>query len=99
MSKIVTVAALAAGYVLGSRAGRDDYRQLKAQAQKLWQDPRVQDKASQAAAVAKNAAVQAKDQIPGLGTQSGGGKHSSVPDWSDSPQVSSPGGPDSSEAR
>jgi hypothetical protein len=32
----------AAGYVLGSRAGRERYEQIKSQAQKTWQRPEVQ---------------------------------------------------------
>ena len=30
------------GYVLGTRAGREKYEQLKSTAMKLWNDPRVQ---------------------------------------------------------
>ncbi len=38
----------AAGYVLGARAGRSRYEQLKSQADQLWHDPRVQDKVASA---------------------------------------------------
>ncbi len=38
----------AAGYVLGARAGRARYEQLKSQADQLWHDPRVQDKVASA---------------------------------------------------
>ncbi len=40
--KILFVAGLGIGYVLGTRAGREKYEQLKAQAARLWNDPRVQ---------------------------------------------------------
>lgn len=40
--KILFVAGLGLGYVLGTRAGRAQYDQLKAAALKVWQDPRVQ---------------------------------------------------------
>lgn len=40
--KILFVTGLAVGYVLGTRAGREKYEQIKAQATKLWNDPRVQ---------------------------------------------------------
>ncbi len=40
--KILFVAGLGLGYVLGTRAGREKYEQLKAQVAKLWNDPRVQ---------------------------------------------------------
>lgn len=36
------------GYVLGARAGTQRYEQLKAQAQKAWNNPTVQEKAAQA---------------------------------------------------
>jgi hypothetical protein len=40
--KILLVVGIGIGYVLGTRAGREKYDQLKATAQKLWNDPRVQ---------------------------------------------------------
>lgn len=40
--KILFVAGLGLGYVLGTRAGREKYDQLKSQALKVWNDPRVQ---------------------------------------------------------
>jgi hypothetical protein len=40
--KILFVVGLGIGYVLGTRAGREKYEQLKAQAVRLWTDPRVQ---------------------------------------------------------
>jgi uncharacterized membrane protein YgcG len=40
--KILFVAGLGIGYVLGTRAGREQYERLKAQAARMWNDPRVQ---------------------------------------------------------
>jgi hypothetical protein len=40
--KILFVAGLGIGYVLGTRAGREKYEQLKSGAMRLWNDPRVQ---------------------------------------------------------
>lgn len=40
--KILLVAGLGIGYVLGTRAGREKYEKIKATANKLWNDPRVQ---------------------------------------------------------
>ena len=40
--KILFVAGLGLGYVLGTRAGREKYEQLKSSAMKVWNDPRVQ---------------------------------------------------------
>ncbi|CAN5166301.1 hypothetical protein BH11ACT4_BH11ACT4_09060 [soil metagenome] len=40
--KILLVVGVGVGYVLGTRAGREKYDQMKAAVQKLWNDPRVQ---------------------------------------------------------
>ncbi|MFX0538614.1 YtxH domain-containing protein [Ornithinimicrobium sp. Y1847] len=40
------------GYVLGARAGRERYDQIADQANKLWTDPRVQDKVEEVKAKA-----------------------------------------------
>ncbi|MGV8885756.1 MAG: YtxH domain-containing protein [Microbacteriaceae bacterium] len=40
--KILLVVGLAVGYVLGTRAGREKYEEIKKNANKLWNDPRVQ---------------------------------------------------------
>ena len=46
--KILLVTGLAVGYVLGTRAGREKYEQIKATANKFWNDPRVQRQVNQA---------------------------------------------------
>ncbi|KGM14321.1 YtxH domain-containing protein [Cellulomonas bogoriensis] len=33
----------AVGYVLGTRAGRQQFEKIRTQAQRLWEDPRVQE--------------------------------------------------------
>lgn len=40
--KILFVVGLGLGYVLGTRAGREKYEQMKTAVQKAWNDPRVQ---------------------------------------------------------
>ena len=40
--KILFLAGLAVGYVLGTRAGRERYEQIKKAADRFWGDPRVQ---------------------------------------------------------
>jgi hypothetical protein len=40
--KIMFIFGLAVGYLFGTRAGRERYEQIKAGAEKVWQDPRVQ---------------------------------------------------------
>ena len=67
MKKIPLLAAVAAGYVLGARAGRERYEQIKSGAQKVARDPRVQaagHKAQDAVATqAAHAAEVAKDKV------------------------------------
>ena len=67
MKKLSLLAAAAAGYVLGARAGRERYEQIKTGAQKLARDPRVQaagHKAQDAMATqAVHAAEVAKDKV------------------------------------
>jgi hypothetical protein len=41
--KILFVFGVALGYVLGTRAGRERYEQIRAGAKKVWNDPRVQE--------------------------------------------------------
>ena len=78
MSKIVTLAAAATGYVLGTRAGRQRYEQISTQAQKLWQDPRVQKAASEARETAAAKAPVVKDKVSKMtGGKVGGGSNGS----------------------
>lgn len=46
--KILLVVGLGIGYVLGTRAGREKYDEMKAAAQKFWNDPRVQKRVDDA---------------------------------------------------
>ena len=41
--RILFLFGLALGYVLGTRAGRQRFEQIKAGAEKIWLDPRVQE--------------------------------------------------------
>ena len=78
MSKIITLAAAATGYVLGTRAGRQRYEQISTQAQKLWQDPRVQKAASDARETAAAKAPVVKDKVSKMtGGKVGGGSNGS----------------------
>ena len=42
--RLSLAAGVAVGYVLGARAGRERYEQLRRQARTMWRDPRVQQK-------------------------------------------------------
>jgi hypothetical protein len=64
-NKIVFASGLAAGYVLGTRAGRESYEVLKSKALSLWNDPRVQESVSGATGVLK-------EKLPAVQEQAGG---------------------------
>ncbi len=51
------------GYVLGSRAGRERYEQLRTGFDKVKNDPRLQEKAHQATDLAKEKAPVVKDKL------------------------------------
>lgn len=55
--KVGLVIGLAAGYVLGTRAGRERYDQIKAQVEKLWNLDPVQEQVAKAKDFAKSAAM------------------------------------------
>ena len=54
--KILFLAGLGVGYVLGARAGRERYESIKKSASKLWNDPRVQKQVDTAEAFVKDKA-------------------------------------------
>ncbi len=56
MNKLFIAAAGVAGYVLGTRAGRERYDQIRTQTQKVWNSPTVQSGVDHAADAAKSAA-------------------------------------------
>jgi hypothetical protein len=59
----------AVGYVLGTRDGRERYEQIKAQAQRLWADPKVQQARDQ---VQSQVQSQIPSPFPGQGHDQGG---------------------------
>ncbi len=48
MGKLLILAGVGAGYVLGARAGRDRYDQIAGTAQQLWGHPQVRGGARRA---------------------------------------------------
>jgi hypothetical protein len=59
--KAMFAAGLAIGYVLGTRAGRERYEQIKRTAQRLADSPSVQEAAGLVGAQASRVAGKAKD--------------------------------------
>jgi hypothetical protein len=56
VNKLLIAAAGVAGYVLGTKAGRERYDQIRTQSQKVWNSPTVQSGVDHAADAAKSAA-------------------------------------------
>lgn len=87
-NKLVFATGIAVGYVLGSRAGRESYEKLKAKADELWNNPKVQETVSETTESLKHkaphlqeqasaTAKKAKDSVSGAmhrGHQTDGGK-------------------------
>lgn len=55
--KVGLVIGLAAGYVLGTRAGRERYEQIKAQAKKVWNLDPVQEQVTKVKEFTKSTAM------------------------------------------
>src|SRR5690554_6312401 len=61
--KILIVTGLAVGYVLGARAGRERYEEIKRAATKFWNDPRVKQQVETVEDFAKDKAPEVVDFI------------------------------------
>ncbi|QFG69651.1 YtxH domain-containing protein [Ornithinimicrobium pratense] len=75
-NKLMLLIAGGAGYVLGARAGRERYDEIADRANKLWTDPRVQEKVEEVKAkapeVAQKVGDQAKSKADDLRSKAGG---------------------------
>jgi hypothetical protein len=63
MKKLMLLAAVAIGYVLGARAGRERYDQIMGLVNRVKDDPRVQQKAQKAMDVAREQAPAVADKV------------------------------------
>jgi hypothetical protein len=61
--KLLFLTGLAAGFVLGSRAGREKYEEIRESAKKLWESPSVQEAAGVAQAQATKLYTEGKDKL------------------------------------
>jgi hypothetical protein len=86
MKKLMLLAAVAIGYVLGAKAGRERYDQIMRMMNRVKDDPRVQEKAHQAVDLAKDqapvvagkvthAAGAASSKVTGHDSSSANGAH------------------------
>ncbi|MEV7428081.1 MULTISPECIES: hypothetical protein [unclassified Nocardioides] len=62
MKKLILLTGIAIGYVLGSKAGRERYEQIRAGASKVAENPTVQTAAAKATEQAAAVAEAAKDK-------------------------------------
>ena len=63
MGRLLFVVGAALGYVLGARAGRRRYEQIKAGAEKLWNDPNVQKSVDQVQGFVKDKAPEVQSAV------------------------------------
>ena len=61
--KLMFITGLAAGFVLGSRAGREKYEEIATNAKKVWEHPTVQEAAGVAQAQANKLYSESKDKL------------------------------------
>jgi hypothetical protein len=87
MGKLSLVIGMGAGYVLGSRAGREKYEQLAGTAREMWQSPAVQERAGKVKSAAK-------ERLPG-GTDEGTPDAGGGLDQPDTPEQQGTRTPDS----
>lgn len=61
--RLILLAGLGAGFVLGSYSGRSSYEKLRAQVDQLWSDPRVQEQFEKASDTVKEKAPQVAQAV------------------------------------
>ena len=71
VKKLLLIGAAAAGYVLGTKAGRERYEQIKRQSSKVWNSGPVQQGVHEAEDVAKQAASTAGSKVADAASTAG----------------------------
>ena len=61
--KLLILAGAAVGYVLGTRAGRQRYEEIKGRANAWWQDPKVQQRVADAEHAVRAKAPQVQERL------------------------------------
>lgn len=74
--RVAFAAGLAVGFMLGARAGRERYEQIRKLARQTWESPSVQQAAgalqAQAADVARTTRGRVADRVPGMASAARG---------------------------
>lgn len=87
MSKFTMMAAGAAGYVLGAKAGRTRYEQIRNTARKVSRNPKVREAARHAQDSVQHQAPVMKDKVASAASTAaskvkpGGGDHAAETGW------------------
>jgi len=63
MRKTMLLVGLGVGYVLGAKAGRERYEQIRSKWQQVWENPMVQERASQVQSQATKVYSSAKTTV------------------------------------
>ncbi|MCW2798423.1 hypothetical protein [Nocardioides sp.] len=63
MKKLILIAGIAVGYVLGTKAGRQRYEQIRSSASKVAHNPKVQAAAGKATETVTHQAAVAADAV------------------------------------
>src|SRR4051812_49465053 len=71
MSKLGFIVGVGVGYVLGAKAGRRRYEQIKARADKVWQSPTVQHKVNDATQVVRDKAPELQQKVAAAAKDAG----------------------------
>jgi uncharacterized FlaG/YvyC family protein len=98
VKKLTLLIAAGAGYVLGTRAGRERYEQIKTQSSKVWNNPKVQETVSDVQAQAKQAGADVSHKVGDKVSEAAGDVKAKVTDKdqsTDEPYRSTPSGPTS----
>ncbi len=81
--RLIFIAGVGVGYVLGTRAGRERFDQMVAQARKFWESPTVQEGAGVVQAQAGRAYQAGKQAVSNQVHRVGSSRSSSTSDDSD----------------
>lgn len=94
--KLLILAGAAVGYVLGTRAGRQRYEEIKGRADALWHDPKVQQKVSDAQHAVKTKAPELQEKVTEVASRATDKVRSTVQGHeydADQPEVTADGRP------
>lgn len=95
MKKLSLLIAAGAGYVLGTRAGRERYEQIKTQATKAWSNPKVQETVDGVQTQAKQAGADVGHKVGEKVAGAAGDVKAKVTDRGSDHQTYPPAGPSS----